>query len=88
MKKRFIVEGKVQGVYFRKYTHQKANELGLKGFVRNLANGNVEVIAEGTGESFESLHQFLEKGSPLSRVRNILVSDVNDTEIFTSFSIR
>ena len=42
-----VIHGKVQGVFFRKHALEKANDLGLKGIVRNLPNGNVEIFAEG-----------------------------------------
>ncbi|MDD5260096.1 MAG: acylphosphatase [bacterium] len=50
-----IVKGTVQGVGFRYYTRQLASTLGLSGFVKNLANGDVEIEAEGSKEGLQSL---------------------------------
>ncbi len=66
-----FVSGKVQGVWFRKYTQEKARELGLKGYVKNLPDGRVEVHAEGDVQKMEELKKWLYKGSPLSRVDNV-----------------
>jgi len=51
------VEGKVQGVYFRASTAKKATSLGLLGWVRNLENGRVELLAQGTPEALDQLLQ-------------------------------
>ena len=66
--RRFRVEGKVQGVWFRESTRRKAVKLGLHGHAINLADGSVEVVAWGPAESLEKLHRWLHKGPPLARV--------------------
>ncbi len=48
---RILVSGIVQGVFFRKYTYEKANELKLSGWVKNLPNGNVELLIKGSKQS-------------------------------------
>ena len=63
-----IVHGKVHGVYFRASTHTKALELSLKGWVRNLSNGTVEVHAEGSQNSLEQLIKWCQKGPPSAKV--------------------
>jgi len=68
---RVIVEGKVQGVFFRQSTKEIANSLGLSGFVRNLLNGNVEVEAEGDDLDVEKLIEWLKKGPPLAKVTKL-----------------
>lgn len=65
---RCIVSGKVQGVWFRETTRQKAVDLGLKGSAVNLPNGDVEVFACGTAEDLEQLRDWLWQGSSMSRV--------------------
>ena len=62
------VSGKVQGVYFRAWVYDQAASLGLRGWVRNLADGKVEVLAQGDPEALAALRQRLPQGSPLSRV--------------------
>ncbi len=66
-----VIHGRVQGVFFRKYTFEKANELGLKGMVRNLPNGDVEVIAEGPEEVLKEFVDWCYKGSPASKVESV-----------------
>ena len=66
-----IVSGKVQGVFFRRNVGNKALELGLKGFAKNLENGNVEVAAQGTKGHIEALKQYICSNLGNSRVEKI-----------------
>ena len=72
--KRFLISGRVQGVFFRGSTAQQAAQLELVGFARNLADGRVEVVALGEAAAVESLEQWLAKGPPVARVDRIAVS--------------
>ena len=72
---RFIVHGKVQGVLFRASTRDVAVRLGLTGHARNLANGDVEVLAMGDAEAIATLADWLQQGPPLARVDAVLRSD-------------
>ncbi len=65
---RFIVRGKVQGVWFRVGTRDVALRLGLAGHARNLADGSVEVFAAGDADAIARLRQWLQEGPPLARV--------------------
>ena len=65
---RFIVRGKVQGVWFRASTRDVALRLGLAGHARNLADGGVEVFAAGDADAIARLHEWLHEGPPLARV--------------------
>ncbi len=65
---RFLVRGKVQGVWFRASTREVAEGLGLCGYARNLADGRVEVLAAGDPEAIELLAAWLCHGPPLARV--------------------
>ena len=56
-----FVRGQVQGVGFRWWTHARARELGLVGFARNLADGRVEICAQGTREAIERLRELIEE---------------------------
>lgn len=68
----FEVHGKVQGVYFRNHTVEKARALGLSGFVANAARGTVIGEAEGAAAAVAALRQWLEhEGSPASRVDRV-----------------
>ena len=68
---RFLVRGKVQGVFFRASTRDQARRLGLRGFARNLADGRVEVLAAGSGEAIDALGRWLEHGPSQARVEEV-----------------
>jgi len=65
---RFLIGGKVQGVWFRASARDQALSLGLRGFARNLADGRVEVLAIGDGDAVEQLAQWLHFGPPQARI--------------------
>ncbi len=66
-----IVTGLVQGVNFRAYAHRRAVELGLVGYVRNCADGSVEIIAEGTRERLARLLDWARHGPAAAVVENV-----------------
>lgn len=68
---RFQVSGKVQGVWFRAATREQALRLALCGHARNLANGDVEVVAIGAEEAIAELEAWLHRGPPLARVNEV-----------------
>jgi acylphosphatase len=68
---RAFVSGRVQGVGYRAFTRSKAKLLGLKGFVRNLPDGRVEVYAEGKEDALKELLNYLRKGPVLARVDRV-----------------
>ena len=68
------VFGKVQGVFFRKYTREKAVELGLTGWVKNHENGNVIIEVEGDKAAINSFVEWCKKGPPLAKVSAIEVT--------------
>ena len=82
-----IVSGKVQGVFFRDNTRKKANELNLKGYAKNLENGTVEVLAEGSEEKINELIAFIENHPGYSKVENVKVSH-KELQNFKSFEIK
>jgi len=63
-----FVSGRVQGVFFRDHTQRWASSLHLRGWVRNLRDGRVEVLVEGNKDRIESLISKLEEGPPAARV--------------------
>ena len=65
---RFIVRGKVQGVWFRASTREQAERLGLAGHARNLADGSVDVLVAGDPGAIDALARWLQSGPPLARV--------------------
>jgi acylphosphatase len=76
--RRYLVSGKVQGVFFRHSTRVQAERLGLRGFVRNLADGSVEVVAQGSSASLESLSLWLQRGPELARVEVVRETELGD----------
>ncbi len=75
---RCIVKGRVQGVWFRRYTQQVANELGIGGYVRNLPDGSVEVVASVPDEVWDEFLAALRKGPPLARVDEIDIEPIDE----------
>jgi acylphosphatase len=68
---RYVVAGRVQGVYYRAATAARAEQLGLRGSVRNLADGRVEVIAAGDDDAQRQLAAWLWQGPPAARVDSV-----------------
>ncbi|NCU05983.1 MAG: acylphosphatase [Chitinophagaceae bacterium] len=69
------VRGKVQGVWFRKYTLDKAVELQLTGTVRNTDEGDVAIVATGTEDQLADFIEWCWMGSPKSKVTAVITSD-------------
>lgn len=68
---RIIITGKVQGVYYRASTQAVARELELTGWVRNLDNGNVEVLAQGEKAALDKLLEWCRHGPPRAQVNHV-----------------
>ena len=83
----YIVSGMVQGVFFRYYTKKTADKLSIKGTVRNLFNGDVEVYAQGKTANLESFENFLGQGSPSAEVKNLIKKVVDSEGEFPDFRI-
>lgn len=66
-----LVHGMVQGVGFRYHTQHRARSLGVRGWVRNLANGDVEVLAEGDADAVQALLDWLARGPSSARVSGV-----------------
>lgn len=89
--RRCHVSGRVQGVFFRASTRDRARELGVTGYARNLPDGRVEVLACGKSGAVEALCRWLWQGSPSSQVTAVDVSAVPMSELGeppTSFRTR
>jgi acylphosphatase len=85
---RIIVRGVVQGVGFRLYAQAEANRLGLRGYVRNLPDGAVEIVAEGPVDAVERLIAWANHGPPGASVEDVDVEYAEPTGEFSEFSIR
>jgi len=83
-----LISGRVQGVWFRASTKQKAQQLGLTGWVRNTSDGNVEAMFEGEENKIDKMIDWCHSGSPLSKVTNVEVKKQNPTNGFDDFSIK
>lgn len=83
-----IVSGRVQGVGFRMYAKHEACRLGLTGWVKNLPTGEVELVAEGKGESITAFKSWCRHGPPHALVRDVLLSEHETKGGFTAFEIR
>jgi acylphosphatase len=73
--RRFLVIGKVQGVYFRHSARLEAKRLNIRGLARNLADGSVEVLALGNVPALDAMHEWLKHGPAQARVERVLESD-------------
>lgn len=68
---RFVVRGRVQGVFFRQSTADQARRLGISGWVCNRSDGCVEGVARGPAEALEQLRAWLQRGPPAARVEGL-----------------
>jgi acylphosphatase len=75
VRKRVILHGRVQGVFFRDTTRRRAQTLGVAGWARNLPDGTVEVVLEGDSEAVESLVRFCREGPRGADVDRVDVSE-------------
>ena len=84
---RIVITGVVQGVFFRKYAFEQAINLGIDGFVTNVADGNVMIEATGDDQSIEELIQWCHRGSPNSVIEKVDVTEIPKRE-YQGFTIR
>ena len=78
---RFLVDGQVQGVFFRASTQARALELALRGHARNLEDGRVEVVAEGDASALDALAEWLRRGPPAARVDRVTREEIAERAI-------
>jgi len=83
-----IVHGRVQGVYYRAFTHRAARGLSLTGWVKNLPSGDVEVLAEGARDDLEALLKQLKVGPEGASVSRIDATWSEFTGGFSGFNVR
>ena len=80
-----LIRGRVQGVGFRYFVVQRARSLALSGWVRNRADGTVEVRAEGERPALEALHQAVKQGPPAARIAEVVEDWSEETPQFRDF---
>lgn len=85
--RRFLVSGRVQGVYYRASACDAARRLGLIGWVRNVADGRVEAVACGAPGRLDEFEQWLWQGPRSARVEQVIATDIEPQQ-FTGFEIR
>jgi acylphosphatase len=78
---RFLVTGRVQGVFFRASTREQALKLGLRGYAKNLPDGRVEVLAEGDQRALDALERWLHIGPPMARVESVERGDAGVADV-------
>ncbi|MEN3044867.1 MAG: acylphosphatase [Candidatus Hydrothermales bacterium] len=90
MRKRvhLLISGKVQGVFFRAFTKERADFYGIKGWVKNLRDGKVEAVGEGEEELLKEWIKDLWKGPELAHVKEVKEEWSSELENFTDFEIR
>ena len=86
--RRYLVRGLVQGVGFRFFTEAAASREGLRGYVRNLADGQVEALVEGYEEAVARFERLIHRGPPLARVDGVTAEGLRPTGRFVGFAIR
>ncbi len=69
-----LIAGRVQGVFFRRSAKERAGELGITGWARNTADGNVEIFAEGEENALKEFLAWCRKGPPPAKVENIKIT--------------
>lgn len=75
IRKRVVVQGRVQGVWFRQTTLAQAEALGLAGTVRNLPDGRVEAVFEGPAWAVDDAVEWCRQGPPRARVQDLIITD-------------
>jgi acylphosphatase len=81
------ITGRVQGVFFRAYTRDAAQRIGVTGWVRNLPDGRVETVFEGESDDVEKMLEWCREGSPMSRIEKVELLDEVYTGDFDRFAI-
>jgi len=85
--RRFVVRGRVQGVGFRWFVEREAHILGIAGWVRNQADGSVEVMAQGTRDQVSALRSRLREGPRAARVDEVEECEAKPAAGVSSFRI-
>jgi acylphosphatase len=81
------IKGRVQGVCFRDSTRERAAELGVRGWVKNLPDGDVQALAEGPRAQVDQLVAWCRRGPPAARVEQVLVQDEEPRGDLSPFAV-
>jgi acylphosphatase len=73
---RLYISGTVQGVIFRKFIEENANRIGVRGYVRNLDDGRVEVVIEGVDDRVLEMVEICKKGNIHSKIREVQIQEI------------
>ncbi|MDP1969406.1 MAG: acylphosphatase [Methylobacter sp.] len=87
-KVKILVSGRVQGVYYRLFTQNKAKHFAIKGSVKNLPDGRVEIIAEAGSMAIEKFIKWCHKGPITARVDHVEITELQPGELLTSFEVK
>ncbi len=85
---RVVISGRVQGVFFRATTRNRAQEKGVRGWVRNRPDGKVEAVFEGTRDRVQSMVSWCHGGPRMAQVESVEVEWEEPTGDFRDFSVR
>ena len=83
-----VISGRVQGVWFRASARDKAQQIGLTGWVKNTSEGNVEAVFEGEETIIDEMLDWCHHGPPLAQVENVEVKKQRPSSDFDDFSIK
>ncbi len=86
--KRIKVKGIVQGVGYRYFVYEKANQIGISGYVKNLADGSVEIVCQCDEDKMNKLLEHLKLGPVYSKVENIDIEEIDCNQLFDGFEIK
>lgn len=83
-----IVKGKVQGVFYREFVRREAEAIGITGFVRNLKDGTVEIVAEGEEKQLKEFEKRFRKGPLMAFITDVEMKEEQHTGEFDGFDMR
>ncbi len=83
-----FISGRVQGVFYRKHAQQKAREFLLTGWVHNLIDGRVEILAEGEKENIQQFILWTKEGSPFAQVEDVQIDNTPYKGEWKDFEVR
>lgn len=81
------VYGRVQGIFFRKSVKELADKIGIKGSVRNCADGSVEIIAQGNEDKIKKLYSWIKSNPGFSKIERVTIDNLNENENYKDFII-
>ena len=85
IRRRLVITGRVQGVFYRAWFADRMRAIGIRGWVRNRADGSVEAVAEGPVEVVEQAIALARQGSPAARVEAVMVTQDAPAEVLEGF---